>query len=120
MQECQVDDFDFGGQRIEDGQTDFGHVAFHPLERHHVRVARLSAELNRGEEEHPRVLFVMSRVLIPARLEVRRKGDWLEGHDLRDLVHPDRRQQKPVVQDDGSVLLVTLPRCQSAELSAER
>ena len=113
MQECQVDNFDFGGQRIEDGQTDFGHVALHPLEGHHVGVARLAAKLDRGEEEHPRVLFVMPRVFVPARLEMRRKWDRLKRHDLRNLVHPDRRQEEAVVEDDRGVL-VALSRRQSA------
>ena len=70
MQQGQVDKFNLGWKRIEDGQADFGHITLNPLEGHHARVTALPAKLNGGEEEDAGILFVMSRIFVSARLEV--------------------------------------------------
>ena len=107
MQKRQIDQFDFCRQRVVEREADFGHVSLHPLESHHVRVARFSAELNRSEEENSGILFVVTRVLVAHGFEVGRQGHGFEGGDLRDLVHSDRRKEEAVLKDDRDV---SLPR----------
>jgi len=103
VQERQINQFDFSRQRVVKRQADFGHVSLHPLESHHVRVSSFPAKLNRSEEENSRIFFVVARVLVAHRFEVRWQRHGFEGGHLGDLVHPDGRQEEPVLQDDGSV-----------------